>query len=160
MKIEIVLVGVGLCLGGLQVAREREPMAQVAQAETVEVTPTPTATPTPTPTIAPLTVRGQASYYWTGGCLGCNDGLIMANGEKLDDNKATIALVPETVRKYKLLNKQVTIKNTETGATTTAIVTDTGGFARHGRVADLSRKTRDNLGCGGLCDVEIIFEMR
>lgn len=98
---------------------------------------------------------GEASYYSTSGCLGCDKNLIMANGEKLNDSKLTVALTPKTVKKYKLLNSFVKIRNRENGKEALVKVTDTGGFAKYGRVADLSVATKNALGCGGLCEVEI-----
>lgn len=102
-----------------------------------------------------ILLSGQASYYSTTGCLGCSKTLTMANGQRLDDRKQTIALTPAIVRKYKLLNKQVVIVNPKTGISTVAKVTDTGGFARYNRVADLTIATRDAIGCENLCEVNI-----
>jgi rare lipoprotein A (peptidoglycan hydrolase) len=105
-----------------------------------------------------ITISGQASYYSEDGCLGCNDELRMANNEILDDDVRTIALTPETVSQYKLLNDKVIVRNASTGATTTARVTDTGGFAKYDRVADLSVATKEAINCGDLCEVEITIE--
>lgn len=89
---------------------------------------------TPTPTQKPVLdhYRGKASYYSIDGCLGCNPGRIMANGETLDDTKMTLAhnVLP--------LNTWVDIINTRNGNTCTAKVTDRGGFAKYHRIADLS----------------------
>ena len=98
---------------------------------------------------------GEASYYSEKGCLGCNKNLIMANGERLNDDIPTIALTPKTVRKYKLLNKFVKVVNRKNGKEVVVKVSDTGGFYRYGRVADLSLKTKELLSCAGLCEVEI-----
>ena len=94
-------------------------------------------------------LTGEASYYTVDGCLGCNPQRIMANGEKLDDTKKTIAcnLLP--------LNMKVLVKNSDNGLTTEAIVTDRGGFGKYGRIADLSKAVKEEIGCGGLCLVEI-----
>lgn len=126
------------------------------------IEPEPTKKPTPTPTKQPVKktpkaeiIRGIASHYNTAGCLGCDANAIMANGEKLIDSALTLALTPETVAKYKLLNKQVLVKNPKTGLSTMAKVTDTGGFGKLNRIADLTDGTRDAIGCGGLCEVEI-----
>lgn len=116
----------------------------------------PIATPSPTPVV--LRWRGEASYYSEQGCLGCSKTLTMANGERLDDTRRTIAMTPETVRQHHLLNTTVTITNNATGATTTARVTDTGGFARYSRIADLSLATKVALGCADLCTVEIVAD--
>lgn len=121
---------------------------------TPSITATPTLTPTPTEIV---NIQGQASFYSEDGCLGCDDNLIMANGEKLDDSKFTVALTPDTVRKYKLLNDVVKIVNSHTGHSIYAKVTDTGGFAKYNRVADLSVATKDALGCNSLCQVRIYW---
>lgn len=102
-------------------------------------------------------LRGTASYYSESGCLGCNAGLIMANGEKLNDKEYTLALTPAMVKEYKLLNDMVKVTNLKNKSTVIARVTDTGGFAKYNRVADLSVATRDALGCQDLCEVEITF---
>lgn len=103
------------------------------------------------------TVKGMASYYSEEGCLGCNAELIMANGEKLSDKAYTVALTPELVKEHKLLNDMVKITNVLTKNTVIAKVTDTGGFAKYNRVADLSVATKEALHCGHICEVEIVF---
>jgi hypothetical protein len=122
--------------------------------------------PTPTATIS-ATIRekttylqwtGKASYYSREGCLGCSKTLTMANGETLDDGRLTLAMTPEDVRKYKLLNTSVTVQNVKTKAQVVAKVTDTGGFSRYRRIADLSVATKQAIGCADLCDVEITAE--
>ncbi len=107
--------------------------------------------------IKAITWTGTASYYSETGCLGCSKTLTMANGQRLDDRRLTLAMIPSTVRKYKLLNKNVTIRNSKTGASVVATVTDTGGFGRYSRIADLSVATKLAIGCGDLCRVEIVY---
>ena len=94
-------------------------------------------------------LEGEASWYSVDGCLGCNPSRIMANGQRLDDNAYTIAC-----NDY-LLGTKVLVKNTENDLFVEAVVTDTGGFGKYGRVADLSKATKEAIGCGGLCQVEI-----
>ena len=98
---------------------------------------------------------GMASYYSEAGCLGCSPTLTMANGDRLDDSKFTIAMLPETVREYKLLDRIVMVTNESNNKTINALVSDTGGFGKYDRIADLSKATRDFLECGGLCRVTI-----
>lgn len=116
---------------------------------------TPTATPTmtiaPTPTVIQRPTKGKASYYSIDGCLGCNPGRIMANGQKLDDTRLTLAY------NHAPLNSHVKIINTKTGVSVVATVTDRGGFERHGKIADLSVATRDALGCGDTCPIELVW---
>ena len=131
-------------------------------------------TPTPTPHGAQIQVKttvlakepeeeireikGTASYYSRAGCLGCSENMVMANGQELDDDALTLALTPETVSEYKLLNDKVTVINLENGQKTTARVTDTGGFSKYDRVADLSLATKNAINCPSLCQVKIVFE--
>lgn len=102
-------------------------------------------------------LTGNASNYSTTGCLGCSKGLVMANGETLDDSRLTIALSPETVRKYDLMGKFVGIINLSNTKSVIAQVTDTGGFSKYNRIADLGKAVKDELECKSLCSVIIIF---
>ena len=96
---------------------------------------------------------GIASYYSVAGCLGCSPTLTMANRERLNDSALTVALPPVEYRKYK--NKYLLITNPKTGKKVKAKVTDSGGFAKYNRVADLSLATKNAIGCSNLCKVEI-----
>jgi len=119
---------------------------------------TPTVTPTPEPTKIPeRKLKGMASYYSVAGCLGCSSTLTMANGETLDDTRLTIALTPEVVSAHKLLNDIVRVINVNNGQEITAKVTDTGGFAKYNRVADLGLAVKNAINCNSLCEVEIIY---
>lgn len=104
-------------------------------------------------------ITGEASIYTENGCLGCDKNLIMANGERLDDTRATIALLCRYHQgRCRLdfdLNTDVRVVNAITGQGVVARVTDTGGFAKYGRVADLSLATANAIGCDGLCQVKI-----
>ena len=114
--------------------------------------------PEPTPTPVSNYVTGEASYYSIAGCLGCDPEAIMANGEKLDDTIRTLALTPEMVSRHKLLNDTVTVINLANGQKTRARVTDTGGFGKYGRVADLSLATKEAINCPSLCEVKIVLD--
>ena len=94
-------------------------------------------------------LEGEASWYSIDGCLGCSPSRTMANGQKLNDNAYTIAC-----NDYSLGTK-VLVENTENNRFTEAVVTDTGGFGKYGRVADLTIAVRDAIGCGGLCEVRV-----
>lgn len=102
-------------------------------------------------------LQGIASHYNSAGCIGCSKDLIMANGEKLVDAAYTVALTPDVVRRHKLLNQFVKVTNMVNGKSVQAKVTDTGGFGKYNRVADLTDGTRDAIGCTGLCEVTINF---
>lgn len=97
-------------------------------------------------------VRGKASYYSRAGCLGCSKDMIMANGEPLDDSKLTVAYNDAPINSY------VTVTNVGQNKSVRAKVTDTGGFKRHGKIVDLTMATRDAIGCGPVCDVEVKHE--
>lgn len=107
------------------------------------------ATTAPKPRQAPT--NGKASYYSVSGCLGCRDDRVMANGERLDDTRATVAY------NHLPLNTPVKITNTVNGKTITVPVTDRGGFERHGKIADLSLAAKELLNCGDVCNITIDF---
>lgn len=100
-----------------------------------------------------LLLSGQASYYSTTGCLGCSPNMTMANGEPLDDTKYTVALPQKFFGMLK--NETVKVRNIYSGLVVWAKVTDTGGFDKLYRVADLSLATKEMLDCPDLCQVEI-----
>lgn len=102
-------------------------------------------------------LRGKASWYSRAGCLGCSKNFTMANGEPLDDSANTIALTPSTINKYGLMNKFVGIINMRTHDWVIAKITDSGGFAKYNRVADLSKAVKEQLNCSSLCDIELIW---
>jgi rare lipoprotein A (peptidoglycan hydrolase) len=97
--------------------------------------------------------EGEASYYTRAMCIGCHPNRIMANGEPLDDDRKTVALPPAQFKKYK--NELVTITNLDNNISTQAVVTDSGGFEKYNRVADLSLATKHFLKCSDLCQVKI-----
>lgn len=105
--------------------------------------------PTPTQTPTPGIVRGRASYYSRAGCLGCSPTLTMANGKPLDDAGMTVAYNRAP------LGTKLIITNEESGQSAQAVVTDTGGFERHGKIVDLTIAVRDAIGCGSSCTVII-----
>lgn len=131
------------------------PQVEVVKVEQIKPTSTPSPTPLE-PTIAPKAIEvpiptqqpletppsgnpevvaeGHVSHYSRAGCLGCDPNFIMANGQPLDDNAMTIAVVPGTLP----MGTQVKLTNTSNGKEVIATVTDTGGFAKYGRVADLT----------------------
>lgn len=98
-------------------------------------------------------IRGEASYYSENGCLGCSETLTMANNERLNDEIMTIALLPDDYTRLK--NKYVLIINDDNYLTVVAKVTDTGGFGKYNRVADLSLATATAIKCGSKCNVSI-----
>jgi hypothetical protein len=91
---------------------------------------------------------GKASYYSHDGCLGCGENQTMANGQPFDETAMTLAVPAEWVKDGKIeLNTVVSVTNLETGKRVLgAIITDTGGFAKYNRIADLSKALYDELG--------------
>ena len=94
-------------------------------------------------------IEGIASWYGedSSECIGCRDDLLMANGQRYNENNFTIASNDYA------LGQEVRVCNELTCIDT--VVTDTGGFNALGRVADLSKATKNVLNCGDLCDVTI-----
>lgn len=94
---------------------------------------------------------GKATWYgakpeW---CLGCDPNFIMANGEKLDDAKKTIAF------NHAPLGTMVQITNVANGLSEMVEVTDTGGFNDLGRIADMSVALKNSLQCSDICEVTV-----
>lgn len=109
--------------------------------------PIPTIIPsvTPTPTTfyrAPGSGEwiGKVSHYSYDGCVGCNPARRMANGEVLDDGRATLAF------NWLPMNTRVLVTNLDNGKSIEAIVTDTGGFNELNRIADLTPVVANFLG--------------
>ena len=102
-------------------------------------------------------VEGLASWYGATPeeCLGCNPNFIMANGQKLDDKVKTIACAVGTTCNDFPIGSLVEVINLENMMTTNARVTDTGGFAKYNRVADISKAVKGAINCKGLCQVRV-----
>lgn len=75
---------------------------------------------------------GKASYYSEAGCGGCSPSRIMANGKRFNEDAYTIAFMRLP------LNTPVLVTNLSTALTVEALVTDRGGFEKHGRIVDVS----------------------
>lgn len=145
---------VGILAGGvLAFSIYREPKVQ-KPVETPQITPTPTIfeqkiVPTTSPKPLKRPTSGKASYYSVAGCLGCSADRTMANGQRLDDTRATVAY------NHLPLNTPVKITNVKNGLSIVVPVTDRGGFERHGKIADLSLATKEALQCGDVCTITI-----
>ena len=112
-------------------------------------------------------ISGYVSTYTAtyGGCLGCKQyfdekGQLyykMANGEKLDDNRLTIAFYDLGIMP---LGTRVSLVNRTNGKSIVATITDTGGFmACCGRIADLSLATANAIGARTDIDLVEITEV-
>lgn len=131
-------------------------VAQLAVGGAVSPITTPTHS-LPKPSGEPLlSLTGEASYYSEAGCLGCDPALRMANGQRLDDTRATVAIPAHLVR---YVGRTARITNIGNGKVVSVPITDTGGFyqPKYGyRVADLSVATKKALGIpGGLGQIKI-----
>lgn len=128
----------------------------VAQRPVQRITPVTLAAPAvavaakPAPAgSAVLVLQGEASFYSRAGCLGCNPGRIMANGQPLNDNALTMAIGAD---KKHLVGRKARVTSLATGQSTLVTITDTGGFykAKYGnRVADLTIGTKQAIGMAG-----------
>lgn len=96
-----------------------------------------------------LILEGEASYYSRAGCLGCDQAMIMANGQSLNDHALTMAIGAD---KKHLVGRTAKVTSLATGQAATVLITDTGGFyrAKYGRrVADLTIATKNAIGMAG-----------
>jgi rare lipoprotein A (peptidoglycan hydrolase) len=123
---------------------------------TIAFVPTLIATESKTASDTSLVLEGEASFYSRNGCLGCNPGRIMANGQPLNDNALTMAIGAD---KKHLVGRQAKVTSLATGQSTVVTITDTGGFyqAKYGnRVADLTIATKQAIGMqGGVGQVRV-----
>jgi len=92
---------------------------------------------------------GVASYYSHAGCVGCSTNQIMNNGRPFIEDAITVAFNRLPLGSY------VLVTNLDNDETIIAEVADTGGFEGLGRIIDLSKGTKEALGCGDLCTVKV-----
>ena len=116
----------------------------------------PTRYPAEPQKTIPLVLEGEASYYSRAGCLGCNAGRIMANGQPLNDSALTMAIGAD---KKHLVGRRANVTSLATGLSTEVTITDTGSFYRGqygNRVADLTIATKQAIGMkGGVGQVRV-----
>lgn len=95
--------------------------------------------------------KGVASWYGESPehCVGCRADLLMANGQRYNENARTVAFnrLP--------LGSMVKVTNLANGESVEAEVTDTGGFESLGRIIDLSKGVKELLNCTDLCEVSV-----
>ena len=138
----------------------------------------PKITITPTPTLFPEAeaeekarkegkiLEGEATIYTDTieGCLGCKPHydengklyFIMANGERLDVKRRTVACGVGTSCKVFPLGTTVVVQNLENGMFTTAVVTDTGGFGKlYGRILDMTPAVASRINLKGKGQVRV-----
>lgn len=104
----------------------------------------------------PVEYFGTASWYGTGEneCLGCSKNRTMANGQRLDDNKLTVACGLKSSCKYLKMGDKILITNLDNSKQVEAVVTDKGGL-RVGRILDVSKAVKSSLGMKGIGKVKI-----
>ncbi|TDM00532.1 MAG: septal ring lytic transglycosylase RlpA family lipoprotein [Flavobacteriaceae bacterium] len=79
-------------------------------------------------------IEGKVSYYGTG-----FHGKPMANGQKFDKNGKTCAVPIVNGKKTHPFGTKLEVTNKSNNKKVIVTVTDTGGFAKTGRVLDLSQ---------------------
>lgn len=132
--------------------REVTIISPLPQEKPVKSNPTPTPEAKKKTSLIPVanaqekpvgkSFEGHVSHYSKAGCLGCDPNFIMANGEQLDDDKLTLAVPPGWLP----MNTQVRVTNLDNGKSVIARVTDTGGFLKYDRIADLTLAMARELG--------------
>jgi len=138
----------------------------------------PMITITPTPTLYPEAeakeearkngriLEGEATIYTATveGCLGCRPHydengelyFVMANGERLDDKRKTVACGVGTSCKVIPLGTTVVVQNVKNGMFTTAVVTDTVGFGKlYGRTLDMTPAVANQINLKGKGQVRV-----
>ena len=96
---------------------------------------------------------GVASYY-TNESVDPRWGGVMKGGEKFDEEKMTVAVLPSRWKELK--GKMLRVTNLKTGKSVIVKVSDTGGFEKYGRSLDLSRAAFEKIAnlSDGLANVE------
>jgi len=137
----ILGVGVGYQLGdNINVSRAIECVPELDNPNYIRVTQT----------FKVKRIEGIASWYGEdpSECIGCRDDLLMANGIKYNEDNFTIASNDYALGQKVQVCHDLTCVD--------VVVTDTGGFNALGRVADLSKATKNVLNCNDLCRVSIV----
>ncbi len=80
--------------------------------------------------------EGEVSYY-DDKSVDPRYGGITKSGEKFDETKMTMAVLPEDYKELK--GKTVKVTNIQTNKSVDVKVNDTGGFKKYGRQGDLSK---------------------
>ena len=136
----------------------------------ISITPTPTLFPEAEAEVKARKegkiLEGEATIYTDtiDGCLGCKPHydengklyFIMANGERLDVKKRTVACGVGTSCKVFPVGTTVVVQNLENGMFTTAVVTDTGGFGKlYGRILDMTPAVANRINLKGKGQVRV-----
>jgi len=86
--------------------------------------------------------KGKVSYY-TNKSVDPRWGGITKGGDKFDENKPTMAILPSHWKQYKM--KKFRVTNPISGAFVDVTANDTGGFKKYGRIGDLSKSAFEQL---------------
>jgi 3D (Asp-Asp-Asp) domain-containing protein len=166
----IVCFVVGSVIGLKLLKQPKTIISPIPEEPKITITPTPTLFPEAEAEVKARKegkiLEGEATIYTDTieGCLGCkpyydeNGKLyfIMANGERLDSKKRTVACGVGTSCEVFPLGTTVVVQNLENGMFTTAEVTDTGGFGRlYGRILDMTPAVANQINLKGKGQVRV-----
>ena len=161
---------IGSVIGLKRLKTPKTIVSPVPEEPEITITPTPTLFPEAEAEIKARKegkiLEGEATIYTDTieGCLGCKPHydengklyFIMANGERLDSKKRTVACGVGTSCKLFPLGTTVVVQNVENGMFTTAVVTDTGGFGRlYGRILDMTPAVANQINLKGKGQVRV-----
>lgn len=85
-----------------------------------------------------ILLDGNVSFYSEDGCLGCRSDLVMKCGGRFNENDFTIAVRPDD-RGEPTIPCGTFLHVVHGKKSVTVRVADTGGFAKYGRIGDLSK---------------------
>ena len=161
---------IGSVIGLKRLKTPRTIISPIPEEPLITITPTPTLFPEAEAEIKARKegkiLEGEATIYTDTieGCLGCKPHydengelyFVMANGERLDSKKRTVACGVGTSCKVFPLGTTVVVQNLENGMFTTAIVTDTGGFGKlYGRILDMTPAVANRINLKGKGQVRV-----
>lgn len=166
----IVCFVIGAVMALKRLEKPKTIVSPVPEEPEITITPTPTLFPEAEAEIKARKegkiLEGEATIYTDTieGCLGCKPHydengelyFVMANGERLDDKRKTVACGVGTSCKLFPLGTTVVVQNVENGMFTTAVVTDTGGFGRlYGRILDMTPAVANQINLKGKGQVRV-----
>ena len=166
----IVCFVIGAVMALKRLEKPKTIVSPVPEEPMITITPTPTLFPEAEAEIKARKegkiLEGEATIYTDTieGCLGCKPHydengelyFVMANGERLDSKKRTVACGIGTSCEVFPLGTTVVVQNLENGMFTTAEVTDTGGFGKlYGRILDMKPGVANQINLKGKGQVRV-----
>jgi len=161
---------IGAVIGLKRLKTPKTIVSPIPDEPMISITPTPTLFPEAEAEIKARKegkiLEGEATIYTDTieGCLGCKPHydengelyFVMANGERLDVKKRTVACGVGTSCKIFPVGTTVVVQNLENGMFTTAEVTDTGGFGKlYGRILDMTPAVASRINLKGKGQVRV-----